>query len=320
MFIFVLFYLYLPQQNDRLMVMDKTLGEGDLDVLCVGSSHMHFGINPIQLFNEEGYAAYDLAEGAQAPWQTLCYIKNACVRHKPKLIILDVYMIGNNQDVESGYKDYQTVINLLGMRFNLSKVEALLESTADSKLNVMLIFPYTYDDVDDYTGLSFHKWIGEPDYSFGYHCATTVYPHKDALDLKSITEVSPIHSKNEKYLRKIIDYCQDNDIEIVLTNTPYPEATVEGEKCFNYIDEIATEYGIPFINGWLLYKDMGIDYMTDCCDEGGHLNYNGVSKYTKWIQEYLKQNYDLPDHRGDPRYSAYLQGVDWLEETVKDKK
>ena len=45
-----------------------------------------------------------------------------------------------------------------------------------------------------------------------------------------------------------------------------------------------------------------------------HLNVYGATKYTLYFSKYLKNNYDLPDHRGDKKYSS------WVDEYERFKK
>ena len=66
----IIFYLYLPPWPSAIDYMKNTVGENRVDVICLGSSHVFNGIDPKQMFYDKGIAAYDVAIGAQAPWQT----------------------------------------------------------------------------------------------------------------------------------------------------------------------------------------------------------------------------------------------------------
>ena len=310
------FYLYLPQKQGIIETMNVTVGEDRVDVLCVGSSHMYCGINPVQLYREYGIAAYDMAVGSQAPWQSYYYIKEVCKTQHPKMIIFDTYMVGSVQDVEEHYQDYQTVANILNTSFSKNKIEAVMASKADSKVNILLRFPYTYDEIDGYTGFSLQKLYGVEDYSMGYSYRDEIEAYEDVVDVKGVKDSRTLHAKNERYLRRIIEYCLEQDIELILTNAPWPCITEEIQLYFNEIGEIADEYGITFINGCVYHEEMGIDYMTDSYGDGGHLNYSGVTKYTKWIGNYLNDKYALPDRRHDSNYEAYEKGGEWLDEKV----
>ncbi len=291
--------------------MNATIGENKADVICVGSSHVYCGINPIQMYEDMGIVAYDIAEGSQAPWQSYYYIKEVCKTQKPKIIIYDTYMMGTVQS-DDGYQDYQTVNNLLNGPIAFNKISAVCASKASSKIDIILNFPYNHDEA--LPGFSFNKIYGEADYSMGYHYTTSVVPYDDCIDVHEVTEVSAISEKNEKYLKQIIDYCKDNAIKLILTNTPWPCITEDFQKKFNYIASIADDNGVPFIDGCKLFQEMGIDYTVDSSGENGHLNYSGATKYTFWLEQFLVDNYDLLDRRTDEKYDVYKMGIKWLDE------
>ncbi|WP_022768246.1 hypothetical protein [Butyrivibrio sp. NC2007] len=303
--VIALFYLYLPPQINIIESMNETVGKDRVDVLCVGSSHVFSGINPKQMFDDKGIAAYDLAIGSQAPWQSYYYIREACRFQKPKLIVFDTYMVGaSNAD---SYQDYQTVNNLLDCPLSLNKISAVLASKADSKLNILLRFPYIYDKYENFYRLTTDKFYGIKDYNFGYSRNDIIEVYNDVEDVSEVSEVLPIDPKNEKYLRLIIEFCQKNGIDIVLTHTPWPCITRETQMRFNRVAEIADEYHIQFLDGCKHSKEIGMDYTTDSCGDGGHLNYSGVTKYTSWLEENLDSRYYFQDRREDAEYEVYLQ-------------
>ena len=49
------------------------------------------------------------------------------------------------------------------------------------------------------------------------------------------------------YLRKAIELCQSQGIEVVLTYLPFP-ASATKQKEANLAADIAKEYGIPYLN------------------------------------------------------------------------
>ena len=310
------FYLLIPPQPGMPHALRDTYKDKPLDVLCVGSSHMMNGLNPIQMFNEKGYAAYDFANISQAPWQSYFYIKEACKVKDPRLIIVDVYTMGTRQDVKNKYKDYQTVTNLSGFPLSFNKISAAFASKAESRMDILLRFPYL-EIYRPFSGLTREKFTGGKDLSFGYRVFTGVEPYYDAVDVRDVTDSVPIHEKNEKYLRLIIEYCRENDIDLLLVNTPWCCVTPEAQRYFNYIGEVAAEYGVPFLNGCNYFEEMGYDCMTDTCGDNGHLNHAGVTKFTTFVDEYLAEHYDLPDRRDDPFYTELFEQADrWLEEAL----
>ena len=70
-------YLYVQPKNK-------------IDVLFLGSSHVHCNVNTQLLWDEYGMAAY-LMTGAEQPlWNSYYNLKEALKTQKPKLVVLDM--------------------------------------------------------------------------------------------------------------------------------------------------------------------------------------------------------------------------------------
>ena len=66
------------------------------------------------------------------------------------------------------------------------------------------------------------------------------------------------------------------------------------------------EKGIPFLNMNYYLDEIGIDGDTDF-GTSRHLSVNGARKATMFLGNYLKENYELVDHRGDEMYAEYAE-------------
>lgn len=309
------FYLYLPKRENLINRMNTTVGHDHVDVLLIGASHIGRGINPIQLYRDYGYASYTIWVGSQSPWQSYYYLKEACKTQSPSLVVIDAYKA--NVTGEEWYKDSETVNNLLDTPMSVNKISALVESNADSRLDILLRYPYIHDEYGQLSGLSVNKFYGNCDYSMGYLYDDSIETEaKDIIDKSRVTEVQPITEKNEKYLRAIIEYCINRDISIILVNAPCPRTNEDGQAASNYIRKITKEYNIPYIDGNLYWDRIGMDWSTDRADAHGHLNHLGITKFTSYVGGYINDNYTLPDRREDNEYSVYNEGVKWLEEEL----
>jgi hypothetical protein len=105
------------------------------------------------------------------------------------------------------------------------------------------------------------------------------------------------------YLRKTIDYCQSENIEVVLTYVPYAAETW-GQRESNKAAALAKEYGISCLDLKTLSEQ--INYQTDFSDNG-HLNYSGGAKITQYIGSHIKENFDIIDRRTDLDYQNWLE-------------
>ena len=278
------------------------LKRNSVDVLFVGSSHVYCSINPVQLFEDKGIAGFNLAGGSQPVWFSYHYIKEALKTQSPKVIVLDVYTVRVNDDAYFDSRNAQ--MNLLHMKPSYNKWQALQLAEVDSRIDVFFGFPITHSR---YLSLQKVDFDEESTMFLGYHYQPRIvaYEPEKVKDVRQMQETEAVTPKTEEYLRKCIELCREKGIDLVLTNSPWPDITLDLQKRYNYIQEIADEYGIPFLNGCLYNEEIGMDYTVDSMGDGGHLNYTGATKYTRWLGDYLKQNYELPDRRGSKGYEAW---------------
>ena len=132
---------------------------------------------------------------------------------------------------------------------------------------------------------------------------TTVYPCKDmGLDIPE-REIPPVCLE---YFEKIVDVCEENNIELVVYATPFSTSQssyAHRQGASLALEKYLAEKEIPFL---FLQKSKAaeIDFETDFRDRG-HLNLNGQRKVTGYLGKYLHENYDLQNHKAEVGYAVY---------------
>ena len=68
-----------------------------------------------------------------------------------------------------------------------------------------------------------------------------------------------------------------------------------------------TLQGIPFIDFNLMFEDLKLNIKQDYRDGGDHLNYQGATKTTAYLSDFLYEKYSdiLTDRRNDENYSFW---------------
>ena len=86
---------------------------------------------------------------------------------------------------------------------------------------------------------------------------------------------------------------------------------------FNTAFDIVRERGYTVLdfNRPEMYEELGLDFNKDYYNSK-HVNYLGAEKYTRWLTAYLKDHYDLPDHRGQAGYESWEDAFAAYEEFV----
>lgn len=273
----------------------------EFDVLFFGSSHMLNGVAPMELWNEYGIVSYDLAHDSEFMAGSYWDLKNAIRYHKPKVVVIDMFLLEMNDKIgrdETKSLSYAHKI-FDSMPLSLTKGQAAFDLVTDKKESLQLLFNFS---------LYHSRWneLVQEDFN------TTFLFEKGAQSRVAVTstnnpeivladECNEVDSVSVKYLKKMIELCQKEGIEVLLVNLPYPADAVL-QKNSNYASVIAEKYQITYLN--LIEEKELINYKTDMSDYG-HLNPSGARKVSTWLGAYLQDNYSLPDHRTDKEYNYW---------------
>lgn len=275
-----------------------------------------------------------MATPAQRLIESYYLLKEADRRNEIEKVYLELYYdpstgrLGNYQEevsVQNGWRcmDY--------MRCSYYKAEVLM-SINPMQYYMEAFFPfvrYRAHLMDD-------NWVKEQvRYKETDHYKKYVYDdgikaYKDkgySYDLRELTNFLCIRGRApeemnltedaEKYLREIIEYCQENEISITLFVSPIYELqllSTENYDCYvQRISEIAMEYEIPYYD----FNMVKEEYLPIQCGEYfmdvGHLNAKGAELYTNFFDQVVSA--DLMDNE-DYFYESYQEKLENLEARV----
>ncbi len=291
--------------------------ENSIDVVMMGTSHIHCDVNTGVLWEKFGIASYDFSGAEQPLWITYHYLKELYKYQTPKVVVIDMYAPARFKE------DYQYTWfaeNIHGMRFSLNKLETLAVSVEPEKIRQYFpsfaVYHGRYDELEEEDFENFF-WDGEEKEVFkGYTPFWKRVPQqKTRIDEKRDDGLTP---KSEEYLKKIISFTKEQGSELVLMVSPYI-MTAEDQRTYNRIAEIAEKEGIVFINYNEYYNEIGIDFETDFNDES-HLNYWGSCKFTEYLGEFLKHNGNIPDRRGQEGYDSWEDNVELIYKELENHK
>lgn len=279
------------------------------DVLLLGTSHMIYGVDPMKLWKEEGITAFDIACHAAALPTQYWELVNALDYTEPKLLVLDCAYI-------SGEIKYNSMSRLhmafdpIPLSFN--KIRAVMDladegdNSIDKNFLTELLFPFTlyHSRWNELGKTAFDPIVGKCKGGGILVGIWQAEPHTytDRTSQEKLAE----KTLAMEYLERIIQLCQGRNIDVLLTYLPL-SATEAEKKEANTVYDIAQEYHVNYID----FLDINIiDPSIDLFDRD-HLNPSGADKVTHYLEQYIKDNYDIPDRRSDPDYEKWDQ--DYLE-------
>lgn len=313
--------------------------EDSLDVVLIGASSVYRYWDCMYAWKGYGIASYDYSVGSMSPAATIFAIKEIKKTQDPQLFVFDVRKILSRfPDTTGGVwgtldaQDYS--LNRLSAVAYYCKLNGI--ALKDAWAEIIDIMTYHSNHAALASKLSWQLWDNRADESLdtdGYYKGFSIDashafvtgPEEDIFT----DQTKPLDGKTETVYLDILEYCQENDIPLLLVASPFV-VTADDVMEFNRMEEIAQEYGFPFLNANQCYEEMGLDFSTDFYDEE-HVNLFGSAKYTDFLARYIKDHYEI-SHRQDreadqlwesiyARYALEAEGAyAELHNTIEGKK
>ncbi|MCH5203620.1 MAG: hypothetical protein J1F03_02675 [Oscillospiraceae bacterium] len=306
--------IMLPKDGISPMENYYDQPKNSVDVLMIGSSRLGFNQDCEVLWKDYGISGYALWGSDQPAWNSYYMLNEALECSTPKVVVFDICAVYKEQEELVESSKYH---NIFGMRFSLNKFETIQASTPqDLWLNMLFEFPISHARYSELNARDFIWYsdanlenISKGSFIFGYGRDEKLWTSGSA---EGVDTVKKIPQKQLEFVMKIIERCDRENIPLVFIASNIEDRSLH-QPYFNYISVLASDHGVPFINYNLLDAETGFDD-SDLWVEG-HLNTKGARKQSAYLGKYLKENYDLFDHRGDPYYSSWDELLAWRQNT-----
>ena len=257
--------------RDRHVVAALAEEPNSSDVLVVGDSEAMVLVSTKILMDEAGISSYNCNQLGQRTSETYYFLSKLLEEQNPKVMILETNVITQdttfNTEVHLSYNaTMQEVFPIMRYHSNWRRKFGLEEPP---EYNAYRGFEEIYV-VDPYSG---EEYMAETE------------------DRYSVNPIAMF------YLDEVRKLCDEKGIEIILVSSP--SAINFNYAKHNTMQDYADKYGLEYIDFNLLQDEIGLDWSNDTGDAGDHINVYGTEKTTRYLMNYLNENYDLPDHRED---------------------
>lgn len=272
----------------------------DTDVLFIGTSHMKYGVFPMELWQYYGIDSFNLGKAGIRIPMAYWIMENALDYTSPELVVIDCYSLSNNDKV--GDKRGNTHVALDAIPLSENKINMVNDLFEDYSERLEYLFNYA---------IYHNRWNNITKSSFGvsfssYRGAELLYDvYIEGTEDEEILESESKLEENAvgiEYIIKMIEACQDRDIEVLLVYLPFSASEIHYQEA-NCVYDIAQKYNVNYVN--CLELDI-VDFNTDLYD-ATHLNASGAQKVTEYMGGYIIHNYEIEDHRQDSEYSYMNQ-------------
>lgn len=227
-------------------------------------------------------------------------------KYKPKVAVVEIWGINafdtyiDANSILEGY--FQLNIEMLPL--SLEKIEVindfdtlniLYENFPITKYKGRIMrnqlikedFNYSYDSIV-LNHLQSEIWLADEMTNRFENNGYLLYDYKSLeqyLNLQSYVdedEMLEIEPQLIKYIDKIIDLCEENDVELIFYRASYLSKETELSKA-NYLREYLNDRNIPYYD---LEKEIQFDYTKDFFDLQ-HLSENGANKATEFLNDVI---------------------------------
>lgn len=286
------------------------LDRDSVDVLFLGSSHCYCSVDVANLWKNHGIAAYSLSISGQDIASSYYCLAEALKTQKPKVVFLESYSATTH-----GYQVRGNLYrNLLSYQLSpnfLQAVRSLAEE--EEQRDFLLKWPVIHTR---YKELQKEDFLRERPVYMGYESYFWTQPV--GLQNYDGEETLPIGEEEEEWLRRIMALAKEKDVQLCFFLAPVAEEEYR-LKMHKYVQELAEEGGVPFLNFVQMQEELELDAHADFVD-WQHVNHYGAQKVTEYLGTYLKENYVLEDRRGLPEYALWEENVRAREHEVRNEE
>ncbi len=321
-------FLLVPTLDSSVVgisMIDANRQEDNIDIMMMGTSRTYRGVDAPYLSEELNKNVFDIVSNSATYVSIYHLLVELCKNNTPEKVFLEVSSVNFKRDTgtEDEYiyhlltgenkEEYKNAISLDYSDLGIFEFVNYLKNFANGKfaqnvsykVNSLPLGSTDYYDNCEYRGKG-----------FSYANATCegkemVLPNS-YLTNGDAWEEEHLNEKALEYFYKIIDYCNANNIELVLYSLPYPKIIIE-----KYYDDF-TQFDISFHSYIEKYDDLVyldftkvksqfMDLSTDYFYNANHCNGTGADVLSPIISEIMKEIESNTYQYNNWFYDAYEQ-------------
>ncbi len=293
----------LNEVNNRYYALEQILADENktYDLHIYGSCHAYSSFDAGYFEDTYQVSSYVFANPSEIIPVTYLRMAEQFKKDTPKYALVDVWgmnpydtyltpesILGENTPVNiellphspektEVIRDFPEIASVLEVNVPLLRYKERFLSRTISQLD----FQYSFDL---FTKKSV-TWIGDEmklrknnNGFLPYYYTNDVSEFFDAQPVINSSELLPYESNLMKYLEKIVQLCDDNNVKLILYRAPYTMTENECRKT-NWLEQYCNDNNITYCN---LEQEVSFDHSSDFYDQW-HLNVDGAKKATDFL-------------------------------------
>lgn len=310
----------------------RNLEKDTVDAVFIGTSGVdRYWIAP-KAYEEYGMTVYSLSSDAMPTWLFTNMIDEAYTYQNPELILIDARAYGqDNSLVKPMDARARRVLDAMNF-WSINRIKTAFKTMEtihsaheeQSRFDLSYLFSVAkYHDKwaeDDY---EIKNNLGNKEHEYGgfyMSGSLSTFSEPQVTDSYDFDLYEPLDPVAEESLYELLDYVKEKNLNVLFVDTPQLRDETETGRA-NTLYKILDEEGIDYVNFFATDSDemyvIDFDYEKDFYNSG-HTNYYGAEKFTDYFAQYIDENYDLPDRRGDEAVAKDWDGkYDAIKEKIK---
>ncbi len=255
--------------------------ENTIDVIFAGDSEASDAFSPLQFWGEQGISSFNIANPAQILPDSYALMAQIVKEQKPKVLVLET--------------------SCMYLRAYIHSDDPWLARA--EKLFPILHYHQVYRLLKP-KNVDFQN-VEKTDSMKGFWLKTNIRGYEGSMEYMGPVDMpaEALTADCINVMNQFYDLCKEHDIQLILTTIPAPAYWTYSKH--NGVKGWADEHSVPYIDMNLMHEELQMDWSQDTSDGGIHLSFPGTIKVCRWLGQYLKDTYQLKDHRGDPLYDSW---------------
>ena len=298
---------HMDETKDGAMVAEYYGNAGDNSVVFIGDCEVYENFSPITLWEEYGITSYIRGSPQQLIWQSYYLMEETLKYEKPDVIVFNVLSMKYDTPQSTGSQTQREAYNRMaldGMRWSKSKWDAINASMTEEEIEKEAMWTYLFPILryhDRWSQLNaddFKYWFKRDQVTDnGYLMQTGVKPMTTPHAEKPLVDYT-LGDNSYYYLDKMVQLCEENDVELVLVKAP-THSPIWWDEWDTQVEEYAKKHDLLYINFLDHEEAIGIDWNTDTYDTGLHLNVYGAEKLSRYFGKILAEQCGVEDRRSN---------------------
>ncbi len=283
------------------------------DVVFFGPSAVYCAVNPAVIWQDSGISSFNAAISGMDSHVAPVYVKEFCKRQSPKLVVISSMLFTIDYYAVQG-NIYRNTILLNNSKEYVDAVKRIVpdnDRTGGDIRDYWLRWPIIHGR---YKELAKNDFVPVHAYrnALGYVYNTEMHYPVDPGEIPVNRELSvPVSDRNREFVQELMELSKEHGFRLLFLNLPWAmnpdqRGVVNGAEA--YLDEL----GLDHLDLNYYLGEMELDFGSEFQDEV-HALVPAATKISYFLGDYIRERYDLADHRGDDRFKVFEESYKLFE-------